>query len=124
MIKSGGEWISSAALEAELTTHPAVLEAAVIARPDERWQERPLAWVLLAVGRQATPEELHEHLFGRMARWQVPNELAVIDELPKTSVGKFDKKLLRARLAAREREMRVTPRVGSEARLPRGGGSP
>ena len=98
VIKSGGEWISSVALENALMAHPAVREAAVIAVPDERWQERPLACV---VPRGAvTPLELREHLLrGAVARWWLPERWAFIDEVPKTSVGKFDKKVLRARYA-------------------------
>jgi fatty-acyl-CoA synthase len=99
VIKSGGEWISSVELEGELMAHPEVDEAAVIARPDERWTERPLACVVLSDGASATPEELTEHLKQRVAKWWLPEEFAFIDEVPKTSVGKFDKKVLRQRLA-------------------------
>jgi fatty-acyl-CoA synthase len=95
VIKSGGEWISSLALESALTEHPAVAEAAVVARPDERWTERPLACVVLAAGASATPEDLRAHLAARMPRWWLPDEFAFIAEVPKTSTGKFDKKLLR-----------------------------
>jgi fatty-acyl-CoA synthase len=99
VIKSGGEWISSVELEGELMAHPAVAEAAVIAKPDERWTERPLACVVLKEGEQASPDELTEHLRPRVAKWWLPDEFAFIDEVPKTSVGKFDKKVLRKRLA-------------------------
>jgi fatty-acyl-CoA synthase len=99
VIKSGGEWISSVELEGELMAHPDVAEAAVIARPDERWTERPLACVVLRDGASATPAELTEHLRSRVAKWWLPEEFAFIDEVPKTSVGKFDKKQLRQRLA-------------------------
>ena len=105
LIKSGGEWISSVELETELMEHPSVLEAAVIAMPDERWSERPLACVVLADGEKPDPTGLRKHLAGRMAGWQVPETFAFIDEVPKTSVGKFDKKVLRARLAAEELEL-------------------
>jgi fatty-acyl-CoA synthase len=98
VIKSGGEWISSVELESALIAHPAVAEAAVIAKPDERWTERPLACVVLEEGCQATPEELRAHLEGRVAKWWVPDDYVFIDEVPKTSVGKFDKKVLRGRL--------------------------
>jgi fatty-acyl-CoA synthase len=104
VIKSGGEWISSVELEGELMAHPEVAEAAVIARPDERWTERPLACVVLSEGASATPEELTEHLKPRVAKWWLPEEFAFIDEVPKTSVGKFDKKVLRQRLADGELE--------------------
>ena len=99
VIKSGGEWISSVDLENAIMAHPAVREAAVIAMPHERWAERPLACVVLADGCSCTPDELREHLLGHVAKWWLPDEVAFIDEVPKTSVGKFDKKVLRAQLA-------------------------
>jgi fatty-acyl-CoA synthase len=99
VIKSGGEWISSVELEGELMAHPDVEEAAVIARPDERWTERPLACVVLSEGASATTSDLTDHLRSRVAKWWLPEEFAFIDEVPKTSVGKFDKKVLRQRLA-------------------------
>jgi fatty-acyl-CoA synthase len=99
VIKSGGEWISSVELECELMAHPAVAEAAVIAKPDERWTERPLACVVLEDGVSCSPEELREHLSGKVAKWWIPDEFAFIDAVPKTSVGKFDKKVLRQQLA-------------------------
>ncbi len=98
VIKSGGEWISSVELENEMMSHPDVVEAAVIAKPDERWAERPLCCVVLREGASTTAEELVEHLRGRVAKWWLPDEFAFIREVPKTSVGKFDKKVLRARL--------------------------
>jgi len=98
VIKSGGEWISSVELEGELMAHEAVSEAAVIARPDERWSERPLACIVLEAGGSASVEDLREHLGDRVAKWWIPSEFAFIDEVPKTSVGKFDKKVLRQRL--------------------------
>jgi fatty-acyl-CoA synthase len=107
VIKSGGEWISSVELEVELIAHPAVAEAAVIAMPHERWSERPLACVVLAEGQSATAKELREHLSSRVAKWWLPDEFAFIDEVPKTSVGKFDKKCLRRRLKEGELEDRV-----------------
>jgi fatty-acyl-CoA synthase len=115
VIKSGGEWISSVELEGELMAHPEVDEAAVIARPDERWTERPLACVVLSEGASATPQELCEHLRSRVAKWWLPEEFAFIDEVPKTSVGKFDKKLLRQRLADGELE---TQPVGEKVSQP------
>jgi fatty-acyl-CoA synthase len=81
-----------------------VLEAAVIAKPDERWSERPLACVVRTDGGDVSGEELREHLRSRVAKWWLPDEFAFIDEVPKTSVGKFDKKLLRKRLEAGELE--------------------
>jgi fatty-acyl-CoA synthase len=99
VIKSGGEWISSVDLENQLMAHPAVREAAVIAMPDERWGERPLACVVLDGDVRVSPAELRAFLEPRVARWWLPDGFAFIDELPKTSVGKFDKKVLRATLA-------------------------
>jgi fatty-acyl-CoA synthase len=104
VIKSGGEWISSVELEGELMAHPAVEEAAVIAKPDERWTERPLACVVIKEGEEVSPEDLAEHLRPRVAKWWLPDEFAYIDEVPKTSVGKFDKKVLRKRLEEGELE--------------------
>jgi fatty-acyl-CoA synthase len=98
VIKSGGEWISSVELEVELMAHPDVAEAAVIAKPDERWQERPLACVVCKEGSSVKAEDLIEHLRPRVAKWWLPDEISFIDEVPKTSVGKFDKKVLRKRL--------------------------
>ena len=99
VIKSGGEWISSVELEKELVAHPDVLEAAVIARPDERWTERPLACVVRRAGASCDAAELRAHLEARVAKWWLPDDYAFIDEVPKTGTGKYDKKLLRARLA-------------------------
>jgi fatty-acyl-CoA synthase len=107
VIKSGGEWISSVELENELMAHSDVVEAAVIAKPDERWAERPLACVVLEPGRSPAAAELQEHLRARVAKWWVPDEFAFIDEVPKTGTGKFDKKVLRDRLAKGELENRV-----------------
>ncbi|MEO6701307.1 MAG: long-chain fatty acid--CoA ligase [Jatrophihabitantaceae bacterium] len=105
LIKSGGEWISSVELENLLAGEPAVLEAAVIAIPDEKWSERPLACVVLRAGHQADPAELAERLSGQLARWQVPENWTFISEVPKTTVGKYDKKVLRAKYAAGELEV-------------------
>jgi fatty-acyl-CoA synthase len=107
VIKSGGEWISSVELENELMAHPDVVEAAVIAKPDERWAERPLCCVVLREQALTTAPELVEHLRGRVARWWLPDEFAFVSEIPKTSVGKFDKKVLRGRLAEGTLEGRV-----------------
>jgi fatty-acyl-CoA synthase len=98
VIKSGGEWISSVDLESALMAHPAVVEAAVIAVPDERWSERPFACVVAAEGTEA--DELTEFLADReIPRWWLPDGFAFIAEIPKTSVGKFDKKALRGAYA-------------------------
>jgi fatty-acyl-CoA synthase len=97
VIKSGGEWISSVELENLLAASPDVLEAAVIGIPDDKWTERPLACVV-ARG-DVSPASLAQFLDGKVASWQVPENWTFIDEVPKTSVGKFDKKVLRARYA-------------------------
>ena len=97
VIKSGGEWISSVALENALMAHPAVAEAAVFAAADERWGERPVAALVWSEGATATPEELRTHLEQSFLRWWLPNEFIALDEIPKTSVGKFDKVELRRR---------------------------
>ncbi|HMD56864.1 MAG TPA: long-chain fatty acid--CoA ligase [Solirubrobacteraceae bacterium] len=107
VIKSGGEWISSVELENELMSHPDVVEAAVIAKPDERWSERPLCCVVLREDADTSAEDLIEHLRPRVAKWWLPDEFAFVDEIPKTSVGKFDKKVLRGQLAEGELEGRV-----------------
>jgi fatty-acyl-CoA synthase len=107
VIKSGGEWISSVELENELMSHPDVVEAAVIAKPDERWAERPLCCVVMREQTSAGAPELVEHLRGRVAKWWLPDEFAFVSEIPKTSVGKFDKKVLRGRLAEGKLEGRV-----------------
>jgi fatty-acyl-CoA synthase len=102
VIKSGGEWISSVQLENELMAHPAVREAAVVGIPDEKWTERPLACVVLRPDATATPAELASFLESKVAHWQVPENWTFIAEVPKTTVGKFDKKVLRAQYAAGE----------------------
>jgi len=99
VIKSGGEWISSVELENELMSHPDVVEAAVIAKPDARWAERPLCCVVLRDGCDTAAEALIEHLRPRVAKFWLPDEFAFVSEIPKTSVGKFDKKVLRGLLA-------------------------
>lgn len=97
IIKSGGEWISSVDLENAVMGHPAVAEAAVIGVPDEKWDERPLvAVVLRGDSAEVTVNELKEFLSDKVAGWQLPENWTLIDEVPKTSVGKFDKKRLRA----------------------------
>jgi fatty-acyl-CoA synthase len=95
VIKSGGEWISSVELENAVMAHPAVAEAAVIGVPDEKWDERPLVAVVLAEGQQVSAADLREFLVDKVAKWQLPDYWAFVDEIPKTSVGKFDKKRLR-----------------------------
>jgi fatty-acyl-CoA synthase len=107
VIKSGGEWISSVDLEVTMMSHPAVFEAAVVAVPDEKWQERPLCCVVLKPGSGVSAEELKEYLAERVAKWWLPERWCFIDTVPKTSVGKFDKKVLRAQYAADELDIVV-----------------
>ena len=97
VIKSGGEWISSVELENLLMAHPDLVEASVVGIPDPRWDERPLACVVRRAGSDTGAAELAAFLGNKVAKWQVPEYWAFIDEVPKTSVGKFDKKVLRAR---------------------------
>jgi fatty-acyl-CoA synthase len=113
VIKSGGEWISSVELENELIGHPAVREAAVISMPDERWSERPLACVVLEEGADASADELRSHLASRVAKWWIPDAFAFIDEVPKTSVGKFDKKVLRSRLSDGELDVQAVDKAAA-----------
>jgi len=101
VIKSGGEWISSMELENLIMAHPSVAEAAVIGVPDDKWGERPLAAVVLAANAApVTPDELRAYLAERIPRWQLPERWTFIDEVPKTSVGKFQKTALRDRYAS------------------------
>ena len=97
VIKSGGEWISSVDLENELMAHEAVAEATVIAVPHEKWQERPMACVVLAGGADASADDLESHLAESFPDWWLPDEYQFVDEIPKTSTGKFDKMALRNR---------------------------
>lgn len=95
LVKSGGEWISSVDLENHLMGHEAVAEAAVIAIPHPKWDERPLAVVVLKEGKTATPDELREHLETNFAKWQLPDAFEYVDEIPRTATGKFLKMALR-----------------------------
>jgi hypothetical protein len=95
LIKSGGEWIGSVELENEIMARPKVAEAAVIAIPSEKWVERPMACVVVKPGETLTAEEIIEFLTPRVAKWWLPDAVEFIDEVPKTSVGKFSKKTLR-----------------------------
>jgi fatty-acyl-CoA synthase len=106
VIKSGGEWISSVELENLLAGNPDVVEAAVIGIPDEKWTERPLACVV--VQNSPDPAALAQFLEGKVASWQVPENWAFVEEVPKTTVGKFDKKVLRARFQAGELKVQRT----------------
>lgn len=97
VIKSGGEWISSVALENALMGHPAVAEAAVIQCQHPKWDERPLAVAVLKPGQQVTAEELKSFLAPNFAKWWLPDDVVMIDEIPRTSAGKFLKLALRER---------------------------
>jgi fatty-acyl-CoA synthase len=99
LVKSGGEWISSVDLENALMGHPAVKEACVVGIPHPKWQERPLAAVVLKDGAKATPEELRAFLAQMFAKWQLPDAFVFIDAIPRTSVGKFKKLALREQFA-------------------------
>jgi fatty-acyl-CoA synthase len=99
VIKSGGEWISSVALENALMAHPDVVEAAVVGIPDEKWQERPLASVVLKAGSTIGAADLRDFLGDEFAKWQLPDAWCFIEQIPRTSVGKFDKKVLRREYA-------------------------
>ena len=107
VIKSGGEWISSVDLENALMGHPKVKEASVVGVPDERWGERPLATIVVMEGQDLTVAELREFLAGRVAHWQVPERWTIIPEVPKTSVGKFDKKVIRKSYAEGKLEVQA-----------------
>ena len=99
VIKSGGEWISSVELENELIGHPEVIEAAVVGVPDERWDERPLAVIVARDGSQISAEDLRNFLSDKVVRWWLPERWTFVEQVPRTSVGKYDKKTIRARYA-------------------------
>ncbi|MGV8871844.1 MAG: long-chain-fatty-acid--CoA ligase [Rhodococcus sp. (in: high G+C Gram-positive bacteria)] len=96
VIKSGGEWISSIDMENAILEHPLVREAAVIGVPDPKFQERPVAYVVVREGEHVTRDDINDVLSKSFAKWQLPDELLVVDQLPRTSVGKLDKKRLRS----------------------------
>jgi fatty-acyl-CoA synthase len=101
LVKSGGEWISSVELEGAVLAHPAVREAAVVGIPSQKWDERPVVMAALHDGSTLTLRDLDAFLIGRVAKWWLPDELVVVDDVPKTSVGKYDKKAIRAQLGDR-----------------------
>jgi fatty-acyl-CoA synthase len=105
VIKSGGEWISSVEMENDVMAHPDVAEAAVFGVPDDKWDERPCVAVVLREGAAPDAPALRAHLAAGWARWQLPERWAFVAEVPKTSVGKFDKKALRQRYAAGDLEI-------------------
>jgi fatty-acyl-CoA synthase len=104
LVKSGGEWISSVELENAIMSHPEVVEAAVVAVPDERWDERPCACVVRRPGSELDADALRSFLGDKVVKWWMPERIEFIAEVPKTSVGKFDKKVLRARVGGRRQE--------------------
>ncbi|MCF7550736.1 long-chain fatty acid--CoA ligase [Pseudonocardia sp. WMMC193] len=107
VIKSGGEWISSVELENELIGHPEVLQAVVIGVPDEKWQERPLAAIVVKPGSTVTPDQLREYLSDKVAKWWLPERWAFVSEVPMTGTGKYDKKVLRRSHADGQLEVEV-----------------
>jgi fatty-acyl-CoA synthase len=99
LIKSGGEWISSIDLENAIMSHPAVAESAVIGIASQKWEERPMACVVLKpehVGK-VTEKDIRDFLSGRVVKWWLPDEIVFVDAIPKTSVGKMAKRFLRER---------------------------
>ena len=103
VIKTGGEWLSSLDLENLISQHPAVAAAAVVGIPDEKWGERPYALVVLKPDADASPEDIQAHLQQYVARgdinkWAIPEQIRFVDDIPKTSVGKINKKLIRDQL--------------------------
>ena len=104
VIKTGGEWLSSLTLEGLISRHEAVRDVAVVGVPDERWGERPFALVVLGEGQELNAEQLRNFLEpavaeGHINKWAIPQQIAVVTEIPKTSVGKLDKKRIRSELA-------------------------
>jgi fatty-acyl-CoA synthase len=117
VIKSGGEWISSIDMENALIGHPAVREAVVVGIPHPTWAERPLALVVPEPGQRVTRDELREHLSATFSKWQLPDEVLFVDSIPKTSVGKLNKKVIRAEYADRYlRAPACEPRAGGRDR--------
>ncbi|HCW88683.1 MAG TPA: long-chain fatty acid--CoA ligase, partial [Marinobacter sp.] len=103
VIKTGGEWLSSLDLENMISQHPSVAGAAVVGVPDEKWGERPHALVSLKPGTEATAEDIRKHLqsfvdAGEINKWAIPERIDFVDDIPKTSVGKVNKKLIRDQL--------------------------
>lgn len=107
VIKTGGEWVSSLALEDFISRHPAVREAAVVGVPDPQWGERPFAMLVVRAGEEVDARVLKEHLKpfveqGLLSKWAIPEQVAVVTELPRTSVGKLDKKRIRQEIAQQQ----------------------
>lgn len=112
LVKSGGEWISSVELEGHIVAHPGVLEAAVVAIPHPKWSERPLACVVARPGATLTAAEVIEFIRPRVAKWWLPDDVVFLDALPKTSVGKLDKKVLRERFKDHAAGVPRSPSLG------------
>ncbi len=108
VIKSGGEWVSTVQLENAIMSHPDIIEAAVIGVPDERWNERPLACIVPKPGTTIDPDEMRQFLSSKVAKWWLPERWSIVEVIPKTSVGKFDKKVLRAKHAKGELDVQIT----------------
>jgi fatty-acyl-CoA synthase len=102
LVKSGGEWISSVDLEGAILAHPLVRDAAVVGLPSKKWDERPVVVIVPMDGASPTLESIHGFLAPNFAKWWLPDEVVIVDEIPKTSVGKIDKKTIRANLAGME----------------------
>jgi fatty-acyl-CoA synthase len=115
LIRSGGEWISSVALENALMGHPAVAEAAVVAMAHPKWGERPLAVVVLKAGRQASADDLRQHLAPDFAKWWLPDGFEFVDQIPRTSTGKFLKSALRERFCGAHAVTREEPKTPPQA---------
>jgi acyl-CoA synthetase (AMP-forming)/AMP-acid ligase II len=98
LIKTGGEWISSVDLENHIVGLPNVAQAAVVAHPHPKWDERPVALVVAAEGESVVPEDVIEHCASAFAKWQLPDDVLVVESIPLTSTGKIDKKVIRAQL--------------------------
>ena len=111
LVKSGGEWISSVDLENAIMGHPDVAEAAVIAMPHPKWSERPMACVVRRPGAEVSAQDILDHLRPLVASWWLPDEVVFVEEIPKTSVGKFSKRILRERFAG---HVLATARTGAQ----------
>ena len=98
LIKTGGEWISSVDLENHIVALPAIAQAAVVAQPHPKWDERPVAMVVLSAGSELNVDEVMAHCLTNFAKWQLPDEIIAVDSIPLTSTGKIDKKTIRANL--------------------------
>ena len=100
LIKSGGEWISSEDLENEIVAVDGVVEACVVAQPHPKWDERPVALVVLKAGAKVAADQIRDHLAKHFAKWQLPDDVIFVDSIPRTGTGKMDKKAVREHLKA------------------------